>query len=121
MPSRERVEALIVRVEAGQFVEALLDFYADDATMQENLDPPRAGLATLVEHERLIMASFKETRGRAVPPFFIDGDHVVINWVFEFTDAAGRIRRLDELAHQRWRGDRVVEERFYYDPAALRR
>jgi hypothetical protein len=26
---------------------------------------------------------------------------------------------MDELALQRWRGDRIVEERFYYDPAQL--
>jgi hypothetical protein len=26
---------------------------------------------------------------------------------------------MDELAHQLWRGDRVAEERFYYDPAQL--
>ena len=26
---------------------------------------------------------------------------------------------LEELAHQRWRGDRIAEERFYYDPAQL--
>jgi hypothetical protein len=24
---------------------------------------------------------------------------------------------LDELAHQKWSGDRIVEEQFYYDPA----
>jgi hypothetical protein len=33
--------------------------------------------------------------------------------------ATGRTRRLDELARQRWQGDRIVEERFYYDPAQL--
>jgi hypothetical protein len=27
---------------------------------------------------------------------------------------------MEELAHQRWRGDRIVEERFYYDPAQLK-
>ena len=121
MPSRERIEGLIARVEAGQFVEALQEFYAEDATMQENLDPPRAGLANLVAHERRVMASFKETRASAIRPFFVEGDHVVINWVFEFTDPGGRMRRLDELAHQRWRAERVCQERFYYDPAALRR
>jgi hypothetical protein len=26
--------------------------------------------------------------------------------------------RIDELAHQRWEGDKIVEERFFYDPAA---
>ena len=48
MPSRERVEALIARVEAGKYVEAIGEFYAEDASMQENLQPPRKGRDALV-------------------------------------------------------------------------
>lgn len=53
--------------------------------------------------------------------FLVDGDRVVINWIFEITTPEGRTFRLDELAHQRWQGDRVIEERFYYDPAQRQR
>lgn len=119
MPSRERVAALIARVEQGKYVEALQEFYADDATMQENGKPPRAGLKKLVEHERGVMAAFKEIRTLPVKTWLVDGDRVAINWVFEFTRADGTRFRMDELAHQLWRGDRVAEERFYYDPAQL--
>jgi ketosteroid isomerase-like protein len=119
MPSRERVAALIARVEQGKYVEALQEFYADDATMQENGNSPRAGLKALVEHERGVMAAFKEIRTLPVKTLLVDGDHVTIQWVFEFTRPDGTRFRMDELALQRWRGDRVVEERFYYDPAQL--
>jgi ketosteroid isomerase-like protein len=119
MPSRERVAALIARVEQGKYVEALQEFYADEATMQENGNSPRAGLKKLVEHERGVMGAFKEIRTLPVKTWIVDGDYVVINWVFEFTRADGARFRMDELALQRWRGDRVVEERFYYDPAQL--
>lgn len=119
MPSQDHLKALITLVEQSKFVEALQRFYAEDATMQENMTPPRRGLAALVEHERGVMASFKEILGRCGGPVFIEGDHAVINWVFEFVDPAGGRHRLDELAHQRWRGGKVVEERFYYDPAQM--
>ena len=36
MPSKEHVESLIALVRAGQTIEAMRRFYADDATMQEN-------------------------------------------------------------------------------------
>ena len=121
MPGRERVAALIKRVEEGRFVEALQEFYADDATMQENGNPPRVGLHKLVEHEQGVMAAFKEIRTLPVKTWLVDGDRVLINWVFEFTRADGTGFRMDELALQRWRGDRVAEERFYYDPAQLAR
>lgn len=119
MPGRERVAALVARVEEGCYVEALQEFYADDATMQENGSPPCVGLRKLVEHERGVMAAFREIRTLPVKTWLVDGDYVVINWVFEFTRADGSQFRMDELALQRWRGDRVAEERFYYDPAQL--
>jgi len=119
MPSRERVAALAARVEAGRFVEALQEFYTEDATMQENGNPPRIGREKLIEHERGVMAAFKEIRALPGSRCLIDGDSVVINWVFEFTRADGTGFRMDELALQRWRGDRVAEERFYYDPGQL--
>jgi len=119
MPSRERVAALIRRVEQGQYVEALQEFYADDATMQENGNPPRVGLKALVAHERGVMAAFREIRTMSVDTWLVDGDNVVVRWVFEFTRPDGSRFRMDELALQRWRGDRVAEERFYYDPAQL--
>ena len=47
----------------------------------------------------------------------VDGDLVVINWVFDITERNGKRYVLDELAIQRWRDDKIVEEQFYYDPA----
>jgi ketosteroid isomerase-like protein len=120
MPTRERAEQLIALVEQGKFVEALQEFYAEDASMQENNAPPRVGLANLVAHERGVLAAFKEVRTRPVEGLLVDGDRVVINWVFEFVRPDGRTLRMDELAYQLWRGDKIVQERFYYDPAQMR-
>jgi ketosteroid isomerase-like protein len=117
MPTRDRVSKLIALVEAGKFVEAIEEFYAPSATMQENQQPPRTGLETLVAGERRVLASWKEVRTLPVESFFVDGNRSVIRWVFEFVGHDGRSFRQDELAYQRWDGDRIVEERFYYDPA----
>ena len=117
MPDRKRILGLIERVEAGQYVEAIRDFYADDATMQENLGAPRKGRDVLMEHERKAMAAVKEIRTRPGATFTQDDDIVVIRWRFDIETREGRILHLDELAYQRWSADRIVEERFYYDPA----
>jgi len=107
-------------VEAGQFVEAIEEFYAPTASMQENVQPARRGLETLVAGERRVLASFKEVRALPVETFFVDADRSVIRWVFEFIARDGRIFRQDELAYQRWDGDKIVEERFYYDPSQIK-
>ena len=117
MPTRERVRDFIAEVEAGRFVEAIEGFYAEDASMQDNDGPVRAGRATLVADEKAAMAAVSAIRTRPVETLLIDGDHVVIRWVFDFTFAGGGQATMDELALQTWDGDRIVRERFYYDPA----
>ena len=117
MPTRERVQALIGLVEGGRYLEAIEAFYHDDASMQENLDPPRHGRGTLIKGERRVIEAHRSIRTRPVHTFMVEGDRAVINWVFEFVDHEGRAYTLDELAFQLWRGERIVEERFYYDPA----
>ena len=116
MPGRERVEAFVALVEQDEFVEALQEFYSDDAIVQENGEPPRAGRQNLIAHE---LAALARVKINTAPGswFMVDEDRVVINWVFEITGPDGRMVRMDELVHQTWHGDKIVRERFYFDPA----
>ena len=77
--------------------------------MQDNNNPPRAGLASLLEHERKAM-QFKEMHVNRAASFLVDGDRVAINWVFEYTDPSGRRHRLDEVAYQLWQHGEVIKE-----------
>jgi ketosteroid isomerase-like protein len=120
MPTRDRVEALIARVVSGAHAEAIEEFYHEEASMQENLTPPRLGRDTLVVGERAMLARHKAVLTHPVTDFFIDGDKVVIHWIFEFTRMDDTVMRIEELAFQVWRGDRIQTERFYYDPAQIR-
>jgi ketosteroid isomerase-like protein len=118
MPSRQTVQDFIAMVEQGHYVEAIEQFYAPDASMQENSQPPRRGRDTLVAYERAVIAACSAMRTLPVESFLVDGDFAVIHWVFEFTRNSGKTMRIDELAHQRWQGEKIVEERFFYDPVA---
>jgi ketosteroid isomerase-like protein len=104
-------------VEAGKFVEAIEEFYTEDATMQENNAPPRGPRERLIAYERGVMSSFKSIHTLPGSAFVVDGDVAVIRWTFIFTRKDGTSFRMEELAWQRWRGDRIAEERFFYDPA----
>jgi hypothetical protein len=121
MPSREIVEAFAKRLEAGDFVGAIEQFYTPDAATYENNADPTVGRDKLVAKERGVLAAFKEVRAVRVGPSLIEGDHVATRWTFSFTDAKGAVRTLDEIAWQTWRGDALIEERFYYDPKQLQR
>jgi ketosteroid isomerase-like protein len=116
MPTQERLEAFIATCERGDFVEALEEFYAPDATMQENGLPPRVGLPALVENERRMLAR-AHFHVRRADSYVAHGERVAINWVFEMTiDGLGRVR-MDEIAYQEWKDGKIVRERFFYDPA----
>ena len=116
MPTRERVQAFVAMVEAGDYVEAIRQFYTDDATMQENLGTIRTG-ARYARRGRGDRAEDGSITTRPGTVFAVDGDRVAVNWVFDIVLADGRKYTLDEVAWQHWRGDRIAQERFYYDPA----
>jgi ketosteroid isomerase-like protein len=117
MPSQSTLDAFVALVVSGKHDDAIAQFYTPDATMQENLDPPRKGRDGLIARERAVMGHFKEIRTTCVPPVLHDGNTVVVHWIFEFVKADGSVMRMEELAHQRWDGEKIAEERFYYDPA----
>lgn len=120
MPSRETVAAFVAAVEGGDHVGAIERFYHEDASMQENTAEPRRGRDVLVAHEKKTLASVAHMRTRPAQTIVIDGDHVAINWIFEMTGKDGKIRRLDEVALQEWRGEKILRERFFYDPACFK-
>jgi len=120
MPTRERFDAFVAVVRAGRYVDAIRDFYHADATMQENGKEPRAGLAALVAHEERAMATMEAIRTVKLEAFFAGNDDVAIHSVYELVYRDGRRRTLDQMSLQRWRGDRIASERFFYDPAQFR-
>ncbi|HEY1415854.1 MAG TPA: nuclear transport factor 2 family protein [Caulobacteraceae bacterium] len=117
MPSRERVNTFVAAVRDGRYVEAIADFYAPEASMQENQAPPRRGRDLLLAGEKTLLGMMRQVVTRRAGPVLVDGDRVVIGWEFEFTSADGAVGRLAELALQTWRDDQIVEEQFYYDPS----
>jgi hypothetical protein len=119
MPSSEALERFIARVESNAHTEAIEEFYAPNASMRENNAAPRVGRDNLVAHERKVLSRAKSVRSRCVRPVFVNSEFVIVRWIFEFEYHDGRRTRLEELASQRWEGDRIVEEQFFYDPAQL--
>jgi SnoaL-like domain len=117
MPSHDRLEAFIARVEQNAHAEAIEEFYTPGASMRENMAPPRVGRDLLVAHERKVLARAKTVASGCVRPVLAAGDIVVIRWVFDFVWLDGSTTRMEEMAHQRWEGDRIAEETFFYDPA----
>ena len=119
MPTAETLERFIALVEANAHAEAIEAFYTPDASMQENQSEPRVGRDRLVANERRVLAKAKTVTSRCVRPVFVTGDFVVIRWIFHFAWLDGTESKMEELAYQRWEGERIRQETFFYDPAQL--
>jgi hypothetical protein len=117
MPTADTLERFIARVEQNAHVEAIEEFYTSEASMQENQSAPRVGRDGLVANERRILARARSVTSKCVRPILVNGDTVVIRWVFRFEWRDGTTTRMEELAYQRWKGERIAEETFFYDPA----
>jgi len=119
VPTPETLERFIALVERNAHVEAVEGFYTADATMQENQAAPRVGRESHAANERRVLAKAKTLTSKCVRPVFVNGDRVVIRWIFRFEWLDGTVTHMEELAYQRWEGERIAEEKFFYDPAQL--
>lgn len=117
MPTSETLERFIARVEQNAHDVAVEEFYTAAATMQENQSPPRVGRDAHVANEHRVLARARSLTSTCVRPVFVHGDKVVIRWIFRFEWLDGTFTRLEEIAYQRWEGERIAEETFFYDPA----
>ncbi len=120
MPSRDTVDRFVAAVEQGAHAQVITDFYTTNASMQENQQPPRMGRDALVENERNVLKRARKVVSTCVRPVFIDGDRVVIRWIFEFDWLDGSTTRMEEIAYQMWDGELIAQERFFYDPSQMR-
>jgi hypothetical protein len=96
--------------------EAIERFYAEDASLQENLEPPIVGKAAILERERSFASNVASSKPAVLHGSAV-GDGVTFSeWTYEMTFKDGRTWQLHEVARRQWKDGKVVHERFYYRP-----
>ena len=116
MPRSETIEQFITMVESNKHDEAIEKFYTVDASMQENQSEPRVGRDLLVANEKNTLLKVASLVSKCIRPYFVDGDDVVIRWFFRFEWKDGSISEIEEIACQKWDGELIKIEQFFYDP-----
>lgn len=116
MPKLETIEQFITMVEANEHDKAIEKFYTADASMQENQSEPRVGRDLLVANEKSMLLKVNSLVSKCIRPYFINGDYVVIQWFFRFEWKDGSVSEIEEIAYQKWDGELIKKEKFFYDP-----
>jgi hypothetical protein len=107
MPDRKRVESLVRYTVEGRLVEALETFYHED------------GLAASIERQKMAKAAAMEIHEIKAASVLVEGNRAAIEWHAEWTLPNGTRVRVEEVALQTWKGDRIAHERFFYDMSPL--
>ncbi|MCI4668025.1 MAG: nuclear transport factor 2 family protein [Bacteroidia bacterium] len=116
MTYKERAHALYELLNEGKSFEALDKFYADELTVIDNNFPPREGKEVQKQAIQRWFDSVQEFHGRGTHSITSDEEAGVTSvecWV-DFTFKNGHRVKMEEVAIQRWQGDKIVHERFYY-------
>jgi hypothetical protein len=94
-------------------------FYAEDAILQENTDPPCVGKAANREREVQFSAAFRSFHGATLGAVAVADDVSFSEWVYDITFKEGGRTKLTQVARRKWRNGlvAVADECFYYKPA----
>jgi hypothetical protein len=115
-----RVNDLVSYIQNGRILDAMHEFYADDAQMQENHNPPTVGMAANVEREKQFLAGVKQFHAFDVAAVGIDPHRgkTTVQSTLKFEAVDGTDVTMDQVAVQTWRDGKIVHEKFYYDTGA---
>jgi hypothetical protein len=114
---QSNVSRFIELLSSGQSERAMQEFYHDEILIFENRLLARAGKRLCLDYER------QQLSAQAVAPQFKivahaineSTGHAFIEYNVRFGDSNGRPMRLEEVTVQTWEGDKIVQERFYYE------
>ena len=101
---------------SGQLLEAHDKHYAEDVVQQENELEPTVGKLANREREAQFLNDLTAFRRADVKAVAVDpeNDVTIVEWFFDNDHREWGTRSYHQTAVQRWRGDQIVHERFYY-------
>lgn len=112
---KQQVDTLNSMILEGKILDAFDKFYAPDVKMQDNDYPVREGFDLNRTYEEAFVNGLTEFRGAKVLNTLISDGMAVTEWWFDYTHKDYGVRNYTQLAVQRWKNGKIVEEKFYYN------
>ena len=114
----DKVTDLYNKINSGQLLDAFEEYYHEEVVMVEATGEKREGKETNRKAEHEFLNSVQEVHGAGVGSITVneaEGVTAVESWMeVTFKGAPGPIK-LEQVAVQRWEGDQIKHERFYYN------
>jgi ketosteroid isomerase-like protein len=103
----------------GKMLEAFDKYYHKDVIMIESTGEIRKGKDANRKFQADFMGTVKEFHGAGIKSLTSnekEGVTMVESWM-DLTFKDGKRSMMEEVAVQRWQGDQIANERFYYNAA----
>ncbi len=105
-----QLNAMIVQ---GKSADAFQRFYAEDVVSQENDEPERLGRDTWMRARQEMEKNIKKFDARVLANA-ANGDVSFSEWEYSVEIEGMGAMKIVQVAVRRWKGGRVVRERFYH-------
>ena len=117
MSYQDQAKSLYEMIFSGQLLDAFEKYYHDEVVMHEATGDIREGKEVCRTYENKFVESIQEIHGGGVDAVASneeDGVTVVESWM-DVTFKDGNRVKLEQVAVQRWEGEHIIHERFYYN------
>jgi hypothetical protein len=117
----EKAKDIYDKIYSGRLMEAFEEYYHEDCVLIEATGEVRKGKAANREAEFNFINNVQEWRGGGVNSITAneeEGITMIESWLDVMMEN-GKPFRLEQIARQKWLGDQIIEERFYFTPAEV--
>lgn len=111
-----RLQELFGYIRSGRILDAINEFYAEDAVMQENNELPTVGRQANLNRERQFLSSVKEWKRFEVTAQGAGDNVTFYETVMDWIATDGTPVHVEQVVVARWRDSKIVHERFYHNP-----
>ncbi|MEL6134901.1 MAG: nuclear transport factor 2 family protein [Bacteroidota bacterium] len=118
MTYKEKATDIYNMIGQGQLMEAFDKYYSENVIMVEPMGS-REGKVACRQYEEQFLKSVKEFHGMDVKAIGANEDAKTsfVESMMDITFQDGNRVKMEQVAVQRWEGDQIIEERFYYEHA----
>jgi hypothetical protein len=116
MSYQENARNIYKMLAEGKLLDAFEKYYHPDVVMEEATGEKRVGKEANRNFQKEFMNSIKQVHGTGVNAVTSDEKNAVTmveSWM-DVTFSNGDRTRMQEVAVQKWKGDHIINERFYY-------
>lgn len=111
----EKAQDIYNQLAQGKLMDAFEKYYGENVTMVEADGRKREGKSANRAYEEQFLASIKDFHGMGIDAVTADEENAVTtveSWM-DVTFQDGNRATLKQVAVQRWKGDFIIEERFF--------